>query len=167
MNIVTAYLSLGSNLGDREDNLRKVLSLLRREMSLTAVSSVYETEPWGYTSQPAFLNMACAVETGLSPRELLELAWRMEGELGRVPSFHYGPRTMDVDILLYGDEIIETPELQIPHPHFSDRAFVLVPLAEIAPGLVHPVLGKSMSELLEEVPGKEKDGVVMLGQVSL
>ena len=163
MNIVTAYLSLGSNMGDRKDNLRKVLSLLRQEMPLTAVSSVYKTEPWGYTSQPAFLNMACAVETSLSPRGLLALAWRMERELGRVPSFHYGPRTIDVDILLYGDEIIETAELQIPHPHFSARAFVLVPLVEIAPSLVHPALGKSISELLEEIPGKEKDGVVMLG----
>ena len=163
--MTTAYLGLGSNLGDREDNLRRAVSLLRQRVSLIALSSVYETEPWGYTLQPTFLNLVCAVETGLSPQELLELAQGVERDLGRVPTFRYGPRTMDVDILLYGDEVIETPDLQIPHPSFSERAFVLVPLAEIAPGLVHPALGKSIAELFEEVSGKEK--VVMLGPLAL
>ena len=165
MKNTTAYLGLGSNLGDREDNMRRAVSLLRQRVSLIALSSVYETEPWEYTSQPTFLNLVCAVETGLSPQELLELAHEVERDLGRVPTFRYGPRSMDVDILLYGDEMIETPDLQIPHPRFSERAFALVPLAEIAPGLVHPALGKSMTELLEKVSGKEK--VVMLGPLAL
>ena len=165
MKNTTAYLGLGSNLGDREDNLRKAVSLLRQQVSLIALSSVYETEPWGYTAQPNFLNLVCAVETGLSPQKLLELAQGVERDLGRIPTFRYGPRTMDVDILLYGDEVIETPELQIPHPRFSERAFALVPLAEIAPGLVHPALGKSVAELVEEVSGKEK--VVMLGPLAV
>ncbi len=163
--MTTAYLGLGSNLGDREDNLRRAVSLLRQRVSLAALSSVYETEPWGYTSQPTFLNLACAVETRLSPGELLELAQGVERDLGRVSTFRYGPRTMDVDILLYGDEVIETFDLQIPHPSFSERAFALVPMAEIAPSLVHPALGRSIAELLGEVPGKEK--VVMLGPLSL
>ena len=164
MKTITAYLGLGSNLGDREDNLRGAVSLLRQRVSLIVLSAVYETEPWGYTSQPNFLNLVCAVETGLSPQELLELAQGVERELGRVPTFRYGPRTMDVDILLYGDEVIETPDLRIPHPRFSERAFALVPLAEIAPALVHPVLRKSIAKLLEEVSGREK--VVMLGPLS-
>ena len=163
--MTTAYLGLGSNLGDRENNLRMAVSLLRQQVSLLALSSVYETEPWGYISQPTFLNLVCAVEASLSPQELLALAQGVERELGRVPTFRYGPRTMDVDILLYGDEVIETDDIQIPHPLFSERAFVLVPLAEIAPGLVHPALGKSMAELFKEVSGKEK--VVMLGPLSL
>ena len=164
MKTTTAYLGLGSNLGDREVNLREALSLLGRGESLTALSSVYETEPWGYTSQPPFLNLVCALETNLSPHGLLELAHGVERELGRAPTFRYGPRSMDVDILLYGNEVIQTPDLQVPHPLISQRAFVLVPLAEIAPGLVHPSLGKSIEELLAEVPGREK--VVMVGPLS-
>ena len=165
MKTTTAYLGLGSNLGDREDNLRRALSLLGQKVSFTAISSVYETEPWGYASQPAFLNLVCAVETVLSPQGLLEVAQGVERDLGRVPAFQYGPRTKDVDILLYGDEVMETPDLRIPHPRFPERAFVLVPLAEIAPGIIHPALGKSMAELLEAVSGKEK--VVMLGPLAL
>ncbi len=163
--MVTAYLGLGSNLGDREVNLKKALALLCRGESLTALSSVYETEPWGYTFPPPFLNLVCALETRLSPQGLLELAHGVERELGRVPTFRYGPRTMDVDILLYGNEVIDTPSLQVPHPLISQRAFVLVPLAEIAPGLVHPSLGKSIEELLAEVPEREK--VMMVGPLSL
>ncbi|MDP6102231.1 MAG: 2-amino-4-hydroxy-6-hydroxymethyldihydropteridine diphosphokinase [Dehalococcoidia bacterium] len=167
MNTTTAYLGLGSNLGDREDNLRRAVSFLLQEVSFTAMSSVYETEPWGYASQPIFLNLVCAVETHLSPQELLELTQGIERELGRVPTFRSGPRTMDVDILLYGDEVIETPDLHIPHPRFWERAFVLMPLAEIAPDLVHPALGKSISELLWEIPGQEKDEAMILGTLSL
>ena len=165
MTITTTYLGLGSNLGDREDNLRRALSLLCQGESPTALSSVYETEPWGYPSQPTFLNTVCALETRLSPQELLELAHGVERELGRVPTFRYGPRTMDVDILLYGNQVIQMPDLQIPHPLISQRAFVLVPLAEIAPSLMHPTLGKSIGELLAEVPGSET--VVMVGPLSL
>ncbi|MBI4282106.1 MAG: 2-amino-4-hydroxy-6-hydroxymethyldihydropteridine diphosphokinase [Chloroflexi bacterium] len=162
--MVTAYLCLGSNLGDREDNLRRAVSLLGKNTSLVALSLVYETEPWGYTSQPLFLNMVCALETRLSPQELLKLAQGVERELGRVPTFRYGPRSIDVDILLYGDEVIDIPGLQIPHPRMAERAFVLVPLAEIAPGLAHPLLGKTIAELLADVSGKEE--VVMWGPLS-
>jgi 2-amino-4-hydroxy-6-hydroxymethyldihydropteridine diphosphokinase len=164
MKIVTAYLGLGSNLGDREGNLRRVLSLLGQKMVVKDISSIYETEPWGYALQPTFFNMVCAVETGLSPQELLKLVQGVERDLGRVPTFQYGPRTMDVDILLYGEDVIDTPALQVPHPHLWERAFVLVPMAEIAPSLIHPSLGKSVTELLGQVTEKEK--VVMLGPMS-
>ena len=129
MIMVDVYLGLGSNLGDREDNLRRAVSLLSRRASLIALSSVYETKPWGYASQPAFLNVACLLETSLSPQDLLELAQSVERDLGRVPSFRYGPRVIDVDILLYGDEVIETPLLQVPTP-----ALVAEGLCSDAPG---------------------------------
>ncbi|MQF48523.1 2-amino-4-hydroxy-6-hydroxymethyldihydropteridine diphosphokinase [SAR202 cluster bacterium AC-647-N09_OGT_505m] len=161
MKTITAYLGLGSNLGDRGFNLRMAISLLCQRESLIAISLVYETDPWGYTSQPPFLNLVCALETSLSPQGLLELAQEVERKLGRVHTFRYGPRTIDVDILLYGNEVIQTQDLQIPHPMMSQRAFVLVPLAEFAPDLVHPSLDKSIGELLVEVTGSET--VVMVG----
>ena len=164
MKMVTAYLGLGSNQGDREVNLQKALALLCQHGRLTVLSSVYETEPWGYASQPLFLNAVCALETSLSPEELLNLTQSVERELGRVATFLYGPRTADVDILFYGDEAMETADLQIPHPGISERAFVLVPLAEIAPDLIHPTLRKSIAELLEDVPGK--GGVSRWGTLS-
>ncbi len=167
MIMVAVYLGLGSNLGDREDNLRRAVSLLSRRASLIALSSVYEAEPWGYASQPAFFNMACLLETSLSPQDLLELAQGVERDLGRVPSFRYGPRVIDVDILLYGDEVIETPRLQVPHPRLWQRSFALTPLAEIAPGLAHPILGTSIADLLEGVAVSEREGVVMLGSLTL
>jgi 2-amino-4-hydroxy-6-hydroxymethyldihydropteridine diphosphokinase len=108
--------------------------------------------------------MVCAVETGLSPQELLKVTQEIERDLGRAPTFQYGPRIMDVDILLYGGYVIDTPELQIPHTYLWERAFVLVPMAEIAPGLTHPSLGKSVMELLAQVSEKEK--VVILGRMS-
>ena len=160
----TAYLGLGSNLGNREDNLRGALDLLCRQMTLTALSSVYESAPWGYTPQPPFLNLACAVETHLSPTELLALAQEVEGKLGRTPTFRYGPRRIDVDILLYGDQVVATVGLQIPHPGMAERAFVLVPLAEIAADLAHPSLKRSIGELLADVAGKET--VVRVGPLS-
>lgn len=159
------YLSLGSNLGNREDNLRQALSLISRHMTLTDLSSVYETEPLEYTSQPTFLNMVCAGKTYDRPRNILELTQGIEKALGRVTTFKYGPRTLDVDILLYGHEVIDSPDLQIPHPSFSGRAFVLVPLSEIAPNIIHPVLGKSIADLLMEVSGREK--VVMFNHICL
>ena len=167
MIMVAVYLGLGSNLGDREDNLRRAVSLLSRRASLVTLSSVYETKPWGYASQPAFLNVACLLETRLSAQDLLDLAQSVERDLGRVPSFRYGPRVIDVDILLYGDEVIETPHLQVPHPRLWQRSFALTPLAEIAPGLAHPILGTSIADLLEGVAVSEREGVVMLGSLTL
>ncbi|MDP3062950.1 MAG: 2-amino-4-hydroxy-6-hydroxymethyldihydropteridine diphosphokinase [Chloroflexota bacterium] len=152
---MTAYLGLGANLGDREANLRRAISLLRRRMSVTRVSSFYETEPWGYADQPRFLNTACAVETSLPPTELLAAVKGVELEIGRVPTFHLGPRLIDIDILFYGDQVVKLPELEVPHHAIAQRAFVLAPLAEIAPELVHPMLGKTMRELLAKVEGKE------------
>ena len=144
----TVYLGLGSNLGDREANLRRALELLSRSVTLERVSSIYETEPWGYSDQPSFLNCACAGGTSLGPRALLEAVKDVERVLGRQPSFPNGPRTVDVDILFYGRRVISEPGLDVPHPRMVERAFVLVPLAEIAQGYVHPVLELTVEELL-------------------
>ena len=142
------YLGLGSNLGDREANLSQALRLLgQRGVWVDRVSSIYETEPVGYLEQPRFLNAVCRVSTELGPEELLSLAKEVEGLLGRRPSFPNAPRPIDVDILFYEDLVMESPELTIPHPRLAERAFVLVPLAEIAPDLVHPALGIEVREL--------------------
>jgi GTP cyclohydrolase-4 len=149
--VAIAYLGLGSNLGDRKYNLARALELLMNYLVVEQVSSVYETEPVGYKEQPLFLNVVCRVSTELSPDKLLRLAKKIEAELGRMPSFPNAPRPIDIDILLYGDEVINDKELTIPHPRLAERAFVLVPLAEIAPNLVHPVSGKSITELLDNL----------------
>lgn len=158
---VTAYLGLGSNLGDREANLRKALSLLSRHMQLVVVSSIYETEPWGYLAQPKFLNMACGVHTRLEPTELLGVLKQVEAQTGRTPTFRNGPRVIDIDILLYGDLVIESDSLVVPQRSIAKRPFTLVPLNEIAGDMVHPVLGASIRQLLASSPGKE--GVCLWG----
>jgi 2-amino-4-hydroxy-6-hydroxymethyldihydropteridine diphosphokinase len=153
---VTAYLGLGSNLGDRQANLDRALELLSQRLRLEKISSIYDSEPVGNVDQPRFLNLVCQVNTHLTPAGLLALAKGIESKLGRAgPSA--APRTIDIDILFYGDQVIETPELVIPHPRLTERAFVLVPLVEIAPDLVHPVSGKTAKELLKAV--KEVQGV--------
>jgi len=152
--LATAYLCLGSNLGEREKNLTQALSLLSQEINLEKVSPAYETEPIGYKEQPLFLNLACQIITDLTPRELLRLAKTIERKMGRVPSRQINsPRLIDIDILFYDNRIIETQDLTIPHPRLPQRAFVLIPLADIAPKLVHPVLGKSIAELASNVQG--------------
>ena len=151
--MAVVYLCLGSNLGEREKNLTQALTLLSQKAKLEKVSSIYETEPIGYKEQPFFLNLVCRISTNLSPEELLRLAKTMENKIGRVPSFSNAPRLIDIDILLYDDQIIETQDLVIPHPRMTERAFVLIPLAEIAPGVIHPQAGKSIAELAASVAG--------------
>lgn len=132
------FLGLGSNQGDRRANLAAAVRLLESEVKVEKVSSIYETEPVGYLDQPWFLNAVCEVITGRTPRQMLALAGSIEASLGRVREIRYGPRTIDVDVLMYDDFILDEPDLQIPHPRMLERAFVLVPLAEIASEVVHP-----------------------------
>jgi 2-amino-4-hydroxy-6-hydroxymethyldihydropteridine diphosphokinase len=146
---IIAYLSAGSNLGDRKINLeRGIRALLDGGVSIRHISPVFETEPVGFREQPWFLNIALGVETQLSPDELLSGCLKIEADLGRVRTIAGGPRTLDLDILLYGNLVIDKPGLRVPHPRMALRRFVLAPLACIAPGIVHPELGRNISELL-------------------
>jgi 2-amino-4-hydroxy-6-hydroxymethyldihydropteridine diphosphokinase len=147
--VTRAYIGLGSNLGEREAAIREALGLLGRRVDVVAVSSLRETEPWGYEDQPRFVNAAATVETELSPRELLDVLLAVERELGRDrgSGLRYGPRTIDVDLLLYNDAIVDEPGLVVPHPHLHARRFALEPLCELDPALVVPGHG-TVSDLL-------------------
>jgi GTP cyclohydrolase-4 len=147
----TIYLALGSNLGDRRDNLTAALHQLRDIMEISVVSSVYETEPVGNTDQPPYLNIVCAGGTGLSAQAFLQRAKEIEAAIGRQPSFRHGPRPIDIDIIFYDDLHIMQDDLVVPHEHMAERAFVLAPLAEIAPEIVDPVSGKTVQELLNAI----------------
>jgi len=148
----TAYLALGSNVGDRDTNLAHARAhLAAQDMRVTRVSSVYETEPRDVTDQPWFLNQVVEVETELFPRQLLSRTQKIERLMGRQPTRPKGPRTIDIDILFYGQAIVDTPSLEIPHPRVADRRFVLEPLAELAPDLRHPATRRTVREMLAQV----------------
>ena len=147
----TVYLGLGSNLGDREANLVKALGLLTQQVTIGQVSSIYETEPVGYKEQPWFLNLVCVGETKMDPFDLLTFTKEIEAELGRVSSFPNAPRPIDIDLLLYDDQKIDTDDLTIPHPRMGERRFVLAPMVEIAASIIHPGNSKTIKELLSEL----------------
>ncbi|MCC7163644.1 MAG: 2-amino-4-hydroxy-6-hydroxymethyldihydropteridine diphosphokinase [Anaerolineae bacterium] len=145
------YLALGTNLGDRMQNLQEAIRRIGAAVRVSEMSSVYETEPWGVASQPQFLNLVVAGETELEPTALLETLKRIEKDMGRRDEVRYGPRVIDLDILFYDDQLIRNPNLEIPHPRLAQRRFVLVPLAEIAPRLVHPRLNRTIQDLLAQL----------------
>lgn len=154
--LATIHLALGSNLGDRASNLQAAIRQLAPKVRIEQTSPVYETAPMYVTDQPAFLNMALRGRTDLAPWELLRFVKGIEAALGRTGGGErFGPRPIDIDILLYGALVMHAPELEIPHPRMPERAFVLRPLADIAADLPHPALGRTIGELLAEVPGKD------------
>jgi 2-amino-4-hydroxy-6-hydroxymethyldihydropteridine diphosphokinase len=162
---VKIYLALGSNLGDRMGNLRSAVERLAQKVNIKKISSVYETEPVYYEEQPLYLNAVLSAVTELESSDLLRFVKGIESDLGRQPSFRNAPRLIDIDILFYGDRVVQTEGLTIPHPGIAERAFVLVPLAEIAPEMVHLVLHKKVKELLSMVDGLSE--VKKIGGLSL
>jgi 2-amino-4-hydroxy-6-hydroxymethyldihydropteridine diphosphokinase len=156
---IPVYIALGSNLGDRAANLREAIRRLPPLVTVLAQSPVYRTKPWGYTDQPDFLNQVIFAETACTPEALLAHLKEIEITVGRTPTFRYGPRVVDLDILFFGDLTVSLPDLEIPHPRLHERAFVLVPLNDLNPGLRHPVTNQTVGEMLAQV---DASGVVRL-----
>jgi len=154
--VAKAFISLGSNLGDRERNIREALQKMEEKgLCILKTSRIIETAPYGYKDQDNFLNCACLVETNLSPRNLLRILLEIEKEMGRVRTFKWGPRNIDLDIIFYDDLVIEEEDLKVPHPDAHNRPFVLGPVSEIASNFVHPVLKKTVRELYLELLKKD------------
>ncbi|MEW6162717.1 MAG: 2-amino-4-hydroxy-6-hydroxymethyldihydropteridine diphosphokinase [Nitrospirota bacterium] len=147
-----AYIGIGSNLGNRQENCLRTIEILeKRGITVKKKSSIYETEPWGVKDQPRFINMAIEVETGLEPKELLRILKDVEREVGREESFKWGPRIIDLDILLFDSLILREDDLEIPHPLMHERDFVLRPLCEIAPERIHPILKVRVCDLMQKL----------------
>lgn len=153
------YLGLGSNKGERLIYLKRAIDELHKVGKVITISPVYETEPWGKIAQPRFLNAVIRMVTELTPLLLLREVKAIEQRVGRQPSPRWGPREIDIDILFYDGLILDTPELKIPHPYLHVRPFVLIPLADIAPDLVHPVIKKTVCELVKELSDEDRDKV--------
>lgn len=153
------FIALGSNLGDRAANLDAAIEAMEPDVHPRQCSPVYETPPWGYLDQPKFLNQVIEAETSLSPARLLEYLKRIEVKVGRKETFRFGPRMIDLDIIFYNGEVIDSPPLIIPHPRLAERSFVLMPLADLAPDYRHPILGDSVSEMLAKVDTK---GIIII-----
>ena len=163
---VESLFMLGANLGDREATIDRALALLGADCGPLDRSAVYETPPWGDLDQPAFLNVAARGATTLAPLTLLRRCKEIERQLGRVPARQWGPRTIDVDLLAYGRISLTTPELTLPHPRLHERAFVLVPLAEIAADWRHPLLDRTVSDLLAALPTADTAAIKRLGSAA-
>lgn len=152
--IHTVFLGMGANIGERQHNLARALQQLATIVTIQKVSSLYETEPVGYLDQPPFLNLACQGSTTLDPVSLLTALKEIETQMGRLPSFRNAPRPIDIDILLYNQLQVQLPQLTIPHPRMHERAFVLIPLAEIAPLVIEPTSGQTIQHLATQISTK-------------
>jgi 2-amino-4-hydroxy-6-hydroxymethyldihydropteridine diphosphokinase len=148
------YLALGTNLGDRAANLNRARAMISPQMTIIHSSPIYVTPPWGYEAQPDFLNQVLEVRTNLEPRPLLQFLKKIESEMGRTNTFRNGPRLIDIDILFYGHRAVKGSKLVIPHPRLHERAFVLVPLNDIAPDFIHPVLNMTVKAMLSVIDVK-------------
>ena len=146
-------ISMGSNLGNRLSSLRKAILLLKKEgFNIIKTSDVFETPPFGVTNQPRFLNACLLMDTEINPADLLEKLKKIENEVGRIQRFRWGPREIDLDIIFYDEKVIDGPSLKVPHPHMHERPFVLIPLKQISPQWVHPILKKTVKQMAEDLP---------------